>query len=393
MAPQVNGWEELFRAPEAKSFMKIVESAISRGAAAVENYKLIKMPLVAQSPKDRIILGLMTFGPKEEDGARITDLETFNKALDVFQARGYNEVDTARVYVGGQQEAHTRQVGWKERGLTLATKVKYPAEHGDNTAQKVVESVELSLKELGTDCIDLLYLHRPDRGTPFPETLEAIDKLHKAGKFVKFGISNFTAYEVAEVVMTCKHNNWVRPTVYQGMYNCITRNIEAELFVACRRYGLDIVVYNPIAGGLFSGKIKSKDIVPESGRFSAVSNAQGDAYRKRYFRESTFKALQVIEQAVDKHGLTMIETALRWTVHHSDLRIKDGNDGILIGVSSVAQLENNLDNLEKGPLPEEVVQALDQAWQVSKADSTPYWHGELTYGYNPHEAIFGAGSK
>lgn len=113
------------------------------------------MPLIAQNPRDRIILGLMTFGPSEEGGARITDLDTFNKALDVWQARGYNEVDTARVYVGGQQEAFTREASWMPRGLTLATKVKYPAQDGDNAADKVVESVELSLKELGTNCIDV----------------------------------------------------------------------------------------------------------------------------------------------------------------------------------------------------------------------------------------------
>lgn len=224
---------------------------------------------------------------------------------------------------------------------------------------------------------------------PFAETLEAMDKLHKAGKFVRFGISNFTAFEVAEVIMTCKYNNWVRPTVYQGMYNCITRNIEAELFVACRRYGLDIVVYNPIAGGLFSGKIKSKDMVPESGRFSNTSSSQGESYRKRYFREGTFKALQLLEQATEKHGLTMIETALRWMVHHSGLNIKDGNDGVLLGISSVAQLENNLDNLEKGPLPDNVVQALDEAWQISKADSANYWHGDLEYSYDPQKVLFG----
>ncbi|KEY72031.1 hypothetical protein S7711_00050 [Stachybotrys chartarum IBT 7711] len=369
------------------------------------------MPLVAQSPKDRIILGLMTFGPKAEDGARITDVETLKKALDVFQERGYGEVDTARVYTGRQQEAFTREAGWKERGLTLATKVQYPGQHGDNTADKVVESVETSLKELGTDTIDarllsrealciplthslqILYLHRPDRGVPFAETLEALDKLHKAGKFIRLGVSNFTAFEVAEVVMTCKYNGWVRPTVYQGMYNAITRNIEPELFVACRRYGLDIVVYNPIAGGLFSGKIKSKDIVPETGRFSDVSTAQGSSYRARYFKESTFKALQLMEGAVEKHNLTLIETALRWMVHHSKLKIKDGNDGIIIGVSSVAQLENNMDNLEKGPLPEEVVKALDQAWEMTKAESVPYWHGELEYGYNTQQALFGAGAK
>ncbi|KAG5952308.1 hypothetical protein E4U57_006244 [Claviceps arundinis] len=351
------------------------------------------MTLLVQNTKPRIILGLMTFGPKEEDGARITSIDTFNKILDLLQSRGYNEIDTARVYGGGKQEAFTKETGWRERGLTLATKVYYPAEHGDNSAQKVEESVETSLKELGTDCVDILYLHRPDRGTPFRETLEAVNKLHKAGKFVNLGISNFTAYEVAEVMMLCKYNNWVRPTVYQGMYNCITRNIESELFPACRRYGLDIVVYNPLAGGLFSGKVKSKDMVPESGRFSDVSSTQGANYRKRYFRQSTFEAMQIVETAVEAHGLTMIETALRWMTHHSKLNVLKGNDGILIGVSSAEQLGSNLDYLEKGPLPEEVVKALDKAWRVSKADCTDYWHGELEYGYDPRKTLFGVDAK
>lgn len=113
------------------------------------------MPLIAQSPKNRVILGLMTFGPNEEDGARITDLDTFNKALDVLQSRGYNEVDTARVYIGRKQEAHTRQTNWQQRGLTLATKVQYPNSPGDNTADKVIESVETSLKELGSESVDV----------------------------------------------------------------------------------------------------------------------------------------------------------------------------------------------------------------------------------------------
>ncbi|KAL6789222.1 Aldo/keto reductase [Trichoderma sp. SZMC 28012] len=347
---------------------------------------------MSQASKPRVILGLMTFGPNENDGARITDLDTFNKALDVLQARGYNEVDTARVYVGGTQEDFTRQANWKKRGLTLATKVKYPAQLGDNTAEKVVESVEKSLKELDTDSVDILYLHRPDRGTPFAETLEAVDRLHKAGKFKKLGVSNFTAFEVAEVVMTCKYNGWVRPTIYQGMYNAITRNIEAELFVACRRYGLDIVVYNPLAGGLFSGKIKSQDLLPETGRYSG-NTAIANVYRSRYFRDSTFESLKLVEEAAEKAGLTLIEIAMRWVVHHSGLKIKDGNDGIIVGVSSIAQLENNLDNAEKGPLPEEVVKALDEAWAISKAESTNYWHGDLEYTYDPIKVLFGEGAK
>ncbi|KXH26491.1 aldo/keto reductase [Colletotrichum salicis] len=352
------------------------------------------MPLIASNLKDRrIILGLMTFGPDESAGARITDLGTYNKALDVFQARGYNEVDTARVYVGRKQEAFTREAKWKERGLTLATKVQYPGQPGDHAGDKVIESVETSLKELGTDSVDILYLHAADRATPFAETLEALDKLHKQGKFVKLGLSNFTAFEVAEVVLTAKYNGWVRPSVYQGMYNVITRSIEPELIPALRRYGLDLVVYNPIAGGLFSGKIKSKDIVPTEGRFSD-NHGTGGNYRKRYFRESTFKALQTIEQAVEKAELTMIETALRWTVHHSGLNVTgDGNDGIIIGISSVQQLEDNLNHLEKGPLPDEVVKALDEAWAISKADTTNYWHLDLEYKYDTREALFKDGAK
>ncbi|KAK1756763.1 NADP-dependent oxidoreductase domain-containing protein [Echria macrotheca] len=350
------------------------------------------MPLIAQNPKARVILGLMTFGPDEASGARVTSQSDYAKVLDAFQAAGYNEVDTARVYIGGKQEAFTREAGWRDRGLTLATKIVYPSEPGKNAHDKVLESIDVSLKELGTDTVDILYLHAADRSTPFADTLSAIDKLHKAGKFVQFGISNFTAFEVAEIVLTCKYNNWVRPTVYQGMYNAITRGIEPELIPACRRYGLDIVVYNPVAGGLFSGKIKTKDFVPAEGRFSDKAHS-GRMYRDRYYRDSTFRALQIVEQAVDKAGLTMIETALRWVVHHSQLKVKDGNDGIIIGVSSLQQLEGNLRDLEKGPLPDEVVQALDEAWQVAKPDAVHYWHKELKYDYDTREALFGPGAK
>lgn len=240
----------------------------------------------------------------------------------------------------------------------------------------------------------ICYLHAADRATPFAETLEAMDKLHKAGKFVQLGLSNFTAFEVAEIVMTCKYNGWVRPTIYQAMYNCITRGIDAELVPACRRYGLDVVVYNPIAGGLFSGKIKSKDVVPESGRFSDQHRA-GANYRGRYFKDSTFHALRTVEAAVERHGLTMIETALRWCVHHSSLRTraKGGNDGVIIGVSSHEQLVGNLDNLEKGPLPDDLVQALDTAWTIAKPGATDYWHKSLEYKYDVREALFGAGKK
>jgi aflatoxin B1 aldehyde reductase len=97
-------------------------------------------------------------------------------------------------------------------------------------------------------------------------------------------------------------------------------------------------------------------------------------YRDRYFRDSTFRALQHIEPVTQKHNLTLLETALRWCVHHSKLKIKDGNDGVIIGVSSFKQLEGNLTDLVKGPLPEEVVKTLDEAWEtITKASAPLYW--------------------
>lgn len=100
----------------------------------------------------------MTFGPDESKGARITSLSSYKEYLDYFQSQGYNEVDTARGYVGGKQEAFTREAGWKERGLKLATKV-YPDVPGKHKPDVLTEQFEISLKELGTDCVDIFYLH------------------------------------------------------------------------------------------------------------------------------------------------------------------------------------------------------------------------------------------
>jgi aflatoxin B1 aldehyde reductase len=170
------------------------------------------------------------------------------------------------------------------------------------------------------------------------------------------------------------------------MYNAITRSIEQELIPACRRYGLDVVVYNPIAGGLFSGKFKL-DEIPKEGRYSDTSRT-GAMYRQRYFKDANFDALRIIEPVVQKNGLTMIETAFRWLVHHSQLKIKDGDDGIIIGVSSLEQLKNNLKDLEKGPLPDEVVKVLDQAWLIAKPTTANYWHLDLKYTYDTQKALF-----
>lgn len=168
----------------------------------------------------------------------------------------------------------------------------------------------------------------------------------------------------------------------------LARSIEAELIPCCRRYGIEIVIYNPLAGGIFSGKYKTREI-PAEGRYSDGQNL-GARYRVRYFKDSVFDALKIVEPVAEKHKLTLIEVALRWVHHHSALNIKDGgSDGVIIGVSSFNQIEQNLDDLEKGPLPDEVVAALDEAWMVAKPTTANYWHLDLKYTYDTQAALFG----
>ena len=138
------------------------------------------------------------------------------------------------------------------------------------------------------------------------------------------------------------------------------------------------MVYNTLAGGLFSAKIKSAEI-PEEGQYRKVVK-YGEMYRKRYFKDSTFEALRLMEETAKKHELTLLEIALRWCTHHTALKMQDGGrDGVIIRVSSFNQLESNLKDLEKDPLPEEVIKTLDEAWMLTKATTTHYWHLDLQY--------------
>lgn len=174
------------------------------------------------SSKPRIILGLMTFGPDPNLGARITSLDEFGQCLDYLKSSGHSEVDTARMYLGEKQEEFTAAVGWKERGLSLATKV-YPTKPGMHKPAKLREKFDESLAALQTDQVDIFYLHAADRSVPFSETLEEVNELYQEGKFKRLGLSNYTSFEVAEIVILCTERGWVRPTIYQAMYNAISK--------------------------------------------------------------------------------------------------------------------------------------------------------------------------
>jgi len=247
----------------------------------------------------------------------------------------------------------------------------YPVKPGDHAPEALRAIFETSLKTLNRPKVRVLYLHAPDRSVPFEATLREVNALYDEGLFEIFGLSNFAAWEVAEVVGICKANGWVQPKIYQAMYNAITREIEPELLPCCRKFGLRLVVYNPIAGGFFAGKIQSLSDTAE-GRFDANDKGMGSMYRARYLNEGYLEALKLLKGVADKHSLRLTEIALRWLQHHSALL---PTDGIIIGASSQSQLQQNAEDSLKGPLDEEVVRALDEARGIVRAHgSVPsYW--------------------
>lgn len=141
----------------------------------------------------------MTFGPPGTAGARITDIPTVEKVLDTFKGFGYSELDTARGYCDGQEERFVTEAGWKNRGFKMGTK-SYPIKPGGHSAGPLREALETSLRELKTDKLDIFYLHAPDYTTPFADTVQAMDVLHREGKFDVFGISNFAVLSLKALV-------------------------------------------------------------------------------------------------------------------------------------------------------------------------------------------------
>jgi aflatoxin B1 aldehyde reductase len=313
-------------------------------------------------------------------GARIHTAEEAGKILDIFQKHGHNEVDSARVYGNGSTEEILGELDWQKRGLIMDTKL-YPnagramveQEQYTRKPEDVRKGLMQSLQALKCTKIDMFYLHGPDRNTPFEDTLREVNALYKEGYFNRFGISNYMSWEVAKICEICDKHGWIKPTVYQGIYNAMHRSIEAELFPCLRHYGISLYAFQPLAGGFLTGRYKRNQDHFEPGSRFDPGIAQGALHRGRYWNDAYFDALEAIEAAAGKHGLTVAECALRWVEHHSQMK-SELNDAIIVGASSTRHLEGNLVDLEKGPLPEDVVEALEEAWMKVKAVAPKYWH-------------------
>ncbi|KAG8431744.1 hypothetical protein GDO86_020159 [Hymenochirus boettgeri] len=193
--------------------------------------------------------------------------------------------------------------------VKLATKAN-PWDGKTLKAESVRQQLETSLQRLKTPSVHLFYLHAPDHQTPIEETLAACQQLYQQGKFKELGLSNYTAWEVMEIYCICKHKNWVLPTVYQGMYNATTRQVETELLPCLRQLGMRFYAYNPLAGGLLTGKYKYED--------KDKDKQPADSLEPTGQKHT---GTEVLKAAYGSRVL-FASAALRWMYHHSQFRYR-----------------------------------------------------------------------
>lgn len=308
----------------------------------------------------KLILGTMTFG----ESVFSPDADKF---IHTFLDNGGIELDTAYVYNEGRCE---RMLGGILKSLNrpykIATKVN-PRITGKLDGDAAYQQVSESLDRMNISSVDIVYLHFPDPATPIDSVLEAMADLHEQGKFQELGLSNFPAWMVADVWHICDKNGWVKPTVFEGIYNPLTRKAETELNACLNHFGMRFYAYNPMCGGLLTGRYGSYNEAPTDGRFTHRPNYQG-----RYWKKSFFEAVDLIKKAGENYGISTIEATYRWLSYHSMLN-GDRGDAIIIGASKLNHLIQNMNAVKSGPLPDEMVKAFDKAWEITKGDSPEYF--------------------
>ncbi|OAL36527.1 hypothetical protein AYO20_04143 [Fonsecaea nubica] len=322
----------------------------------------IKSPLT-------IVLGTANVGDSSRDKTvRYDAPNEVNAYLDAFYERGGRQIDTARSYSPEAHGSSEERLGAVEAGtrFSIATKV-LSLTPGSHSKENIKENIAASLSLLKIPKIDIEYLHMPDRTTPFEEALAAVNEAYTQGKFERFGLSNYTAEEVDKVVHICEEKGFVKPSVYQGQYNPIIRSGEKELFPVLRKHGIAFYAWSPAAGGFFAGNHKH---VQPGARYDSSTWA-GKVYASVYLKPNIEAATDRAINLVTKHGINGHAAALRWTVYHSTLKQEFG-DAVIIAASSVAQLNSNIDMIEQGPLPGEVVDAMETLYKEVEGTEFPY---------------------
>ena len=307
----------------------------------------------------RLSLGAMTFGAQ-------TDEPTAKRIIDIALDVGINFIDTADVYVGGaSEEIVGRALKGKRDKVVLASKVRGLSgedKYRDAGLHRwhIIHGVEASLKRLGVDCLDICYMHRPDRNTPIEETLAAFDILVQQGKVMYVGVSNFSSWRICRAKWVADVGRYPSPVVTQVPYNLLARGIEQELLPFTSEMDVGVVCYNPLAGGLLTGKHRKANQPIENTRFSLSQN-----YYNRYWMDSNIAAVEALTTIAEKAGKTLLELALQWLLAQSTV------DTVIFGVSKLEHLEQNVQAAE-GALDAGTLAACDEVWGTLRGDYFRY---------------------
>jgi len=307
-------------------------------------------------PVSRLCLGTMTFGLQCDEPASAA-------IMDRAAAGGITFFDTADVYpvgggpetVGRTEEIVGRWLAPRRHDVVIATKCSgamsgRPWDRG-TSRKHILDAIEGSLRRLRTDYVDLYQLHHPDPSTPIDETLRALDDVVRAGKARYVGCSNFPAYKVAralgrsEVLGVCRFDS------VQPRYNLLFRQIERELLPLCLEEGIGVIPYNPIAGGLLSGKHR-REAGPTAGTRFTLGNA-AERYQDRYWHEREFATVDALRPLAQEAGLPLAGLAVAWTLAHPAIT------SAIIGASRPEQLDDLLVAVEK-PISADLKARLDE---------------------------------
>ncbi|MER5551528.1 aldo/keto reductase [Streptomyces sp. NPDC002793] len=305
----------------------------------LDTYRLLGRSGLRVSP---LALGTATFGTEWGWGA---GQDEARKLFDLYVERGGNFIDTANTYTDGSSERLLGEFTRDNReSLVLATKYTTLRRPGDPNSggshrKSLFASVEASLRQLGTDYIDLLYLHVWDFSTPVEEILRGMDDLVRQGKVLYVAISNAPAWQVSRMQAIADLRAWSPLVALQIEYNLIERTGERDLIPMAREMGLGVIPYSPLAGGVLSGRYSRADL-------DGTAAASGDGTRRSFnfalgtLTERNLAIADAVKEVATELGRTPAQVGLAWTLRNP------GVTAPVVGARTLAQLEDNLGALE-----------------------------------------------
>ena len=307
-----------------------------------------------------ICLGTMTFGYQ-------CDEATSFAILDRAAERGVDFLDTADCYpvplkletAGRTEEILGRWLKGRRQRFVLASKCFFPMGPGPNdrgnSRRHVLRAAEASLRRLQTDVIDLYQLHAYDDDTPLEETLRALEDLVRGGKVRYIGCSNFRAFELARALGASDRLRLTRFSSVQPRYNVLYREIESEMVPLCLAEGVGAIVYNPLAGGMLTGKHARGAAPAADSRFGDRMGATADTYRRRYWQDDALAAVAELKAFFDRRGKPLATVAVAWVLQ------QPGISAAIVGASQPAQLDVTLGAGDM-TFDDEERAALDEVW-------------------------------